>query len=40
MPIKGDLRDERNEKFSMLLSGPGGATISDGTGTGRIKDND
>lgn len=40
VPIKGDLRDERNEKFSMLLSGPGGATISDGTGTGRIKDND
>jgi Zn-dependent metalloprotease len=40
VPIKGDLRDERNERFSVLLFGPGGATISDGTGTGRIKDND
>jgi thermolysin len=40
VPIKGDLRDERNEKFSVLLSGPTGATIADGTGTGRIKDND
>jgi Zn-dependent metalloprotease len=40
VPIKGDLKDEKNEKFSVVLSGPSGATISDGTGTGRIKDND
>jgi bacillolysin len=40
VPVKGDLRDERNERFSVLLSGPTGASIVDGTGTGTIKDND
>jgi hypothetical protein len=40
VPIKGDIRDEKNEKFSVLLSGPVGATIADGTATGTIKDND
>lgn len=40
VPIKGDVKDEKNEKFSVLLSGPGGATLADGTATGKIKDND
>jgi Zn-dependent metalloprotease len=40
VPVKGDLRDERNEKFSVLLSGPSGASIADGKGTGKILDND
>ncbi|MGH2764447.1 MAG: M4 family metallopeptidase [Actinomycetota bacterium] len=40
VPVKGDLREERNERFSVLLSGPTGATIADGTAIGKILDND
>jgi chitinase len=38
--IKGDTADEKNEKFKVILSAPSGATIGDGTGVGKIKDND
>ena len=38
--IKGDTLDEKNEKFSVILSGATGGTIGDGTGVGTIKDND
>lgn len=38
--IKGDLRDERNEKFKVLLANAVGATIADGEGIGTIRDND
>jgi Zn-dependent metalloprotease len=40
VPVKGDLLDERNEKFSVLLSGSSGASIADGKGRGKIIDND
>jgi len=38
--IKGDRRDERNEKFKALLSNAAGATIADALGIGTIRDND
>ena len=38
--IKGDRRDERNEKFKALLLNAAGATIADGLGVGTIRDND
>ncbi|MGH2653460.1 MAG: M4 family metallopeptidase [Actinomycetota bacterium] len=38
--IKGDTRVEKNEKFTVVLSAPSGATIADGTAIGKIKDND
>ena len=38
--IRGDVADEKNEKFSVILSGATGGTIGDGTGVGTIKDND
>jgi bacillolysin len=40
VPIKGDTKDEKHEKFSVLLSGPSGATVGDGTGVGKIRDDD
>ncbi|HEX2025878.1 MAG TPA: M4 family metallopeptidase [Actinomycetota bacterium] len=38
--IRGDLRGERTEKFSVVLSGPAGLSLGDATATGVIKDND
>lgn len=38
--IKGDRRDERNEKFRVVLRNPVAATIADGIGVGTIRDND
>ncbi len=39
--IRGDTKDEPNEKLTVTLSEPtGGATIADGTGEGTINDND
>ena len=38
--INGDTVDEPNETFSVLLSAPTGATVSDASGTGTIVDND
>jgi Calx-beta domain len=38
--INGGTVDEPNETFSVLLSAPTGATISDASGTGTIVDND
>jgi Ca2+-binding RTX toxin-like protein len=38
--IKGDLRDERNEKFKALLLNAAGATVADADGVGTIRDND
>ena len=40
VPIKGDTKNEKHEKFSVRLSGPSGATIGDGTGVGKIRDDD
>lgn len=41
VPVKGDLATEQNETFSVLLSNPlGGATISDGSGLGTIRNDD
>jgi len=36
----GDILDEVDETFYMILSNPVGAIISDGTGVGTILDND
>jgi bacillolysin len=38
--VRGDTRDEKHEKFQVLLSGPAGATLADGAAAGKIKDND
>jgi VCBS repeat protein/Calx-beta domain-containing protein/FG-GAP repeat protein/putative extracellular protein len=38
--IKGDTRKEQNETFQVKLSGPYGASISDGQGTGTIINDD
>jgi chitinase len=38
--VQGDQLDESNETFTVTLSSPSGATISDGTATGRINDDD
>ncbi|MEX0816629.1 MAG: choice-of-anchor Q domain-containing protein [Gaiellales bacterium] len=38
--IRGDLRDERREKFRVVLRNPTVATIADGIGVGTIRDND
>ncbi|HYY58361.1 MAG TPA: Calx-beta domain-containing protein [Pyrinomonadaceae bacterium] len=38
--VKGDTRDEANESFKVLLSSPVNASITAGTGTGTIADND
>jgi CSLREA domain-containing protein len=38
--IKGDRRDERLEKFRVLLASAVGGSIADGIGVGRIRDND
>jgi hypothetical protein len=40
VPLVTETRDEATETFSMGLSGPVGATISDSSGTGTIVDND
>jgi Ca2+-binding RTX toxin-like protein len=41
VPVNGDLAIEPNETFSVLLTNPlGGATISDGTGVGTIRNDD
>jgi hypothetical protein len=38
--VNGDVIDEANETFTVRLSAPSGATISNGTGVGTILDND
>ena len=38
--VNGDLTDESNEKFTVALSNPSNATISDGSGDGFINDDD
>lgn len=38
--IRGDRRDERNEKFSVVLTNATGTTLVDGLGIGTIVDND
>jgi hypothetical protein len=38
--VKGDLLDEANETFNVVLSSPVGAVIGDGTAVGHITDND
>ena len=40
MPVNGDLLDEFDENFTVNLSGPVAATITDGVGLGTITDND
>jgi uncharacterized repeat protein (TIGR01451 family) len=40
VPVTGDLKVESSETFSVVLSNPTGASISDGTGVGTITDND
>jgi hypothetical protein len=40
VPVKGDLLDETNETFFVILSSPGNAAIGAGRGTGTITDND
>ena len=40
VPVIGDLLDEINETFTLTLSNPSNATISDGQGVGTITDND
>jgi Ca2+-binding RTX toxin-like protein len=40
VPIVGDLLREPNESFTVALSAPVGATIADGSGLGRIRNND
>ena len=40
VPVLGDLVDEPNETYNVLLTNPVGATISDGTGVGTIVDDD
>jgi CSLREA domain-containing protein len=40
VPVIGDLLDEANEAFYVLLSSPSGATLSKGRGVGTITDND
>ncbi len=40
VPIVGDLLREPNESFTVTLSSPVGATIADGSGLGRIRNND
>ena len=38
--VNGDTLDETDETFTVTLSGPGNATLSDATGTGTIDDDD
>ena len=38
--VNGDVTDEINEGFTLILSNPGNATIADGSGTGTITDDD
>ena len=38
--VKGDVLDEANETYSLVLSSPVNATIADGTGLGTITDDD
>ena len=38
--VRGDRRDERRERLTVVLSKPGGARIADGTAVGTIRDND
>jgi hypothetical protein len=38
--VKGDVKDEDDETFTLQLSAPGGATLSDDSALGRILDND
>ena len=38
--VKGDVLDEANETFSVVLSAPTQSTIADGSGTGSITDDD
>src|SRR6185436_1101681 len=38
--LSGDSTDEPNEAFTLVLSGPTEATISDGSGAGTIVDDD
>jgi chitinase len=40
VPVKGDTLDEPDETFTVALSAPSNATISDGSGTGTITDDD
>lgn len=40
VPVKGDLLDEPNETFKVLLSNPTNATLAVSQGTGTITDND
>ena len=40
MKVKGDTRVERNEKFTLLLSSPVNAAITDGVGAGKIRNDD
>jgi CSLREA domain-containing protein len=40
VPVKGDVFDEANESFSVVLSGAGGGDITDGTGICTIIDDD
>lgn len=38
--LKGETLPERNETFFVLLSNASGASITDGTGVGKIKNDD
>jgi large repetitive protein len=38
--VKGDTVDEDNESFTLVLSNPSNATVTDGSGTGTVTDDD
>ena len=40
VPVAGDVTDEADEVFTVVLSNPAGVVIGDGTGTGTIADDD
>ena len=40
VPVTGDLLDEIDETFTVTLTNPTNATITDGIGLGTITDND
>src|SRR6185295_13512930 len=40
VPVKGDVIDEVDQRFAVILTTPINASIADGTGLGTITDND
>ena len=40
MSVNGDVVDEANETFTVVLSNPAAATFADGSGQGTITDDD